>query len=122
MSDRTGGAWHPSPGAIYPTIAQVKDEGLVRTREEAGPAGSLSSEGGAQLEERSAGLGDPLADFADGPDRADPRDLWRQVHVAVRQMTVGGDAIQLEAAANGSVQARRSLYLILAGEAELVGE
>jgi hypothetical protein len=36
MSDRTGGAWHPSPGAIYPTIAQVEDEGLVRTREEGG--------------------------------------------------------------------------------------
>ena len=36
MSDRTGGAWHPSPGAIYPTIAQLEDEGLVTTREEGG--------------------------------------------------------------------------------------
>ena len=36
MSDRTGGAWHPSPGAIYPTIAQLEDEGLVTTKEEGG--------------------------------------------------------------------------------------
>jgi hypothetical protein len=36
MSDRAGGAWHPSLGAIYPTIAQVEDEGLVTTREEGG--------------------------------------------------------------------------------------
>ena len=36
MSGRTGGAWHLSWGAIYPTIAQLEDEGLVMTREEGG--------------------------------------------------------------------------------------
>ena len=45
-----------------------------------------------------------------------------KLHAAVRQIEVGGDATQLEAAANGSLLARRSLYLILAGEAEDVGE
>ena len=123
MSDRTGGAWRPSPAAIYPTIATLEGEGLVTTREEGGRRMvTLTSEGRAQLEEGSARLGDPFADFADGPDRPDPRDLWRQVHVAVRQIEVGGDATQLEAAANVLVQPRRSLYLILAGEAEVVGE
>src|SRR5689334_23381353 len=29
VSDRTGGRWSPSPGAIYPTINQLEDEGLV---------------------------------------------------------------------------------------------
>ena len=123
MSDRAGGAWHPSLGVIYPTIAQLGDEGLVTTREEGGRRlVTLRFEGRAQLEERSARLGDPFAAFADGPDRPDPRDLLYQVHVAVRQIEVGGDATQLEAAANVLVQARRSLYLILAGEAEDVGE
>ena len=123
MSDRTGGAWHPSLGAIHPTIAQVEDEGLVTTREEGGRRlVALTSEGRAQLEERSARLGDPFADFADAPDRPDLRDLLHQLHAVVRQIEVGGDATQLEAAANVLVQARRSLYLILAGEAEDVGE
>ena len=83
---------------------------------------TLTSERYAQLEEGSARLGDPFVDFAAGPDRPDPRDLLHQVHVAVRQIEVGGDATQLEAAANVLVQPRRSLYLILAGEAEVVGE
>ncbi len=47
--------------------------------------------------------------------------LLRRLH-AVCQIEVGGDATQLEVAANVLVQARRSLYLILAGEAEDVGE
>jgi len=42
MSDRAGGAWHPSLGAILPVIAQLEDVGLVTTREEAAAAWSLS--------------------------------------------------------------------------------
>ena len=83
---------------------------------------TLTSDGGAQLEERSARLGDPFADFAVAPDRPDLRDVLRQLHHAVRQIEVGGDATQLEAAANVLLQTRRSLYLILAREAEDVGE
>jgi hypothetical protein len=48
MSDRTGGAWRPSPGAVYPTIAQLEDEGLVTTQEEGGRRlVTLTSEGRA---------------------------------------------------------------------------
>jgi len=117
MSDRTGGAWQPSPGAIYPTIAQLEDEGLVTTQEEGGRRlVTLTPEGRAYVEERSARLGDPFAVFADGPNRPDLRDPLHQLHAAVRQIEVGGDAAQLEAAAQTLAQARRSLYLILAGE------
>ena len=117
MSDRTSGAWQPSPGAIYPTIAQLEDEGLVTTQEEDGRRlVTLTPEGRAYVEERSARLGDPFAVFADGPNRPDLRDPLHQLHAAVRQIEVGGDAAQLEAAAQILAQARRSLYLILAGE------
>jgi DNA-binding PadR family transcriptional regulator len=123
MSDRTGGAWHPSPGAIYPTIAQLEDEGLVTTNEEGGRRlVTLTDEGRADLEERSARLGDPFADFADAPNRPDLREPLHQLHAAVRQIEVGGDAAQLAAAAQILAQARRSLYLILAGEAEGAAE
>jgi len=119
MSDRTGGAWQPSPGAIYPTIAQLEDEGLVTTQEEGGRRlVTLTPEGRAYVEERSARLGDPFAVFADAPSRPDLRDPLHQLHAAVRQIEVGGDAAQLEAAAQTLAQARRSLYLILAGEGE----
>jgi DNA-binding PadR family transcriptional regulator len=119
MSDRTGGAWHPSPGAIYPTITQLEDEALVTTKEEGGRRlVTLTDDGRAYLEERSARLGDPFADFADAPNRPDLRDPLHQVHAAVRQIEVGGDTTQLEAAERVLAEARRSLYLILAGEAE----
>src|ERR1022692_1353778 len=36
IADRTQGAWRPSPGAIYPTIAQLEDEGLVSVTPDAG--------------------------------------------------------------------------------------
>src|SRR6476659_7019069 len=33
IEDRTDGVWRPSPGSVYPTLAQLEDEGLVRTQE-----------------------------------------------------------------------------------------
>ncbi|MBA3743710.1 MAG: PadR family transcriptional regulator [Sporichthya sp.] len=36
IAERTGGTWRVSPGAIYPTIAQLEDEGLVRIESEGG--------------------------------------------------------------------------------------
>ena len=119
MSDRTGGAWRPSPGGVYPTIAQLEDEGLVTTREEGGRRlVTLTSEGQAYLEERSTRLGDPFADFAEGPRGPDLREPLRELQAAARQIASGGTATQVEAAAGVLAQARRSLYLILAGEAE----
>jgi DNA-binding PadR family transcriptional regulator len=123
MRDRTGGAWRPSPGAVYPTIAQLEDEGLVTTREEGGRRlVTLTAEGTAYLEERSARLGDPFADFAEGTPGPDLRDPLHELQAAARQIAVGGDSAQLEAAAKVLAQARRSLYLILAGEPEKADE
>lgn len=30
LEDRTGGAYRPSPGVIYPTLAMLEDEGFIR--------------------------------------------------------------------------------------------
>ena len=123
MSDRTGGAWRPSPGAVYPTIAQLEDEGLVTTREEGGRRlVTLTSEGRSYLEERSARLGDPFADFADQPSWPDLREPMQELQAAARQIVVSGSKAQVKAAAQVLAQARRSLYLILAGEPEDAGE
>jgi DNA-binding PadR family transcriptional regulator len=123
MSDRTGGAWRPSPGAVYPTIAQLEDEGLVTTQEEGGRRlVTLTSEGRTYIDERSARLGNPFADFASGISGPDLRDPLQQLHAAVRQIAASGSAAQIEAAAQVLGQARRSLYLILAGAPEDAGE
>lgn len=36
ISERSGGAWKPSPGSVYPTVQQLEDEGLVEGREQDG--------------------------------------------------------------------------------------
>ena len=36
IAERTGGVWRPSPGSVYPTLAQLEDEGLVRTEQSDG--------------------------------------------------------------------------------------
>ncbi|WP_235738589.1 PadR family transcriptional regulator [Nocardioides alcanivorans] len=36
IAERTGDAWRPSPGSVYPTIQQLQDEGLVASDEASG--------------------------------------------------------------------------------------
>src|SRR5258708_32446729 len=33
LEDKTGGAWRPSPGSVYPTLQLLEDEGLARSTE-----------------------------------------------------------------------------------------
>ena len=33
IAERSGGAWKPSPGSVYPTIQQLEDEGLIEADE-----------------------------------------------------------------------------------------
>src|SRR5438445_7205208 len=36
LEEKSGGAWRPSPGSIYPTLQLLEDEGLVRSEERDG--------------------------------------------------------------------------------------
>ena len=42
IEERSGGVWRPSPGSVYPALAQLEDEGLVRSEESADGARSRS--------------------------------------------------------------------------------
>ena len=47
IAERTGGRWSPSPGAIYPTLSQLEDEGLItieRALEQTGLPAELAEE------------------------------------------------------------------------------
>ncbi|SDS47307.1 Transcriptional regulator PadR-like family protein [Friedmanniella luteola] len=119
MADRTDGAWRPSPGAVYPTIAQLEDDGLVTTAVDGGrKLVTLTEAGRGHVEEQRAGWGDPFGQVegaAPGPDLRGP---LHELHAAARQVAVSGTPAQVQAATAVLAEARRSLYLILAGEAE----
>src|SRR3954447_26920002 len=115
VAARPGGAWKLSPGAVSPTIARLEDEGLVR----------ISAEGGRKLvtltdagREHLTALGDvdPFATFAAEEGRPDLRSLLGELMGATHQLGRVGDAGQLSEAARVLSDARRALYLILAGQ------
>ena len=116
MTERTGGAWHPSPGAIYPTIAQLEDEGLVTVEVDGGrKLVSLTDAGRAYLSDPGHGVTDPFAAItasdAEGPSL---RTAIAEVHSAARSVAINGTPAQVAAAQSVLADARRALYLILA--------
>ena len=55
VEDRTGGAWRPSAGSIYPTLQLLEDEGLIEGTEAEGKRRFELTEAGR--EERAARSG-----------------------------------------------------------------
>jgi DNA-binding PadR family transcriptional regulator len=114
IADRSGGRWTPSPGAIYPTIAQLEDEGLVTVTAESGRKLVTLTDAGREHLAARGDAADPFAGFrSDGPG-SDLRGLLEQLHGAVRQVARTGTDAQLTAAGSILSEARRSLYLLLA--------
>ena len=114
ISERTNGRWQPSPGAIYPTLAQLEDEGLVTIEVRGGrKLASLTEEGRAAAQ---AETGDPFGDFTGAHSGPDLRGLLHELAAATRQVGMAGDPDQVAAAAALLAETKRSLYLILASE------
>jgi DNA-binding PadR family transcriptional regulator len=115
ISDRSGGRWTPSPGAIYPTISQLEDEGLVTVTADAGrKLVALTDAGREHIAARRETWSDPFAGSEGAWPGADLRGVLEQLHGAVRQVARTGTAAQLAEATRVLGEARRSLYLLLA--------
>jgi DNA-binding PadR family transcriptional regulator len=58
LEERTGGAYRPSPGVIYPLLAMLEDEGFIRAVESEGgrKAFEITKEGKMALEQNRAGV------------------------------------------------------------------
>ncbi|GAB3197294.1 hypothetical protein GCM10027261_22000 [Geodermatophilus arenarius] len=115
VAERSGGRWTPSPGAIYPTLSQLEDEGLVTVTADAGRKLATLTDAGRSAVEELRGTGnDPFGGGTAGAPTADLRGLLDQLHGAVRQVARTGTEAQLTAAAGVLAEARRALYLLLA--------
>ncbi|MEU0540584.1 PadR family transcriptional regulator [Nocardia sp. NPDC005978] len=117
IRERSEDVWRPSPGSIYPALAQLEDEGLVLIEKVAGRKTAKLTESGTEyLEANRAELGDPWQEVKDGVgDQAlDLRGLIGQLMGAVAQVAAVGTPAQAAKAAEVLTEARRSLYRILA--------
>jgi DNA-binding PadR family transcriptional regulator len=121
VSERTDGAWKPSPGSVYPTIQQLEDEGLI---------GGHDVDGRRLLDLTDAGQR-YVAEHADelratwevferpeydrsshrGPDL---KPILGQVMGAVWQIMMNGTEQQRAEAAEVLGETRRRLYGLLA--------
>jgi DNA-binding PadR family transcriptional regulator len=141
IAERSGGAWRPSPGSVYPTIQQLEDEGLIEAVDGSGrrklkptPAGwDYISDHRKELdgvwepfdaarpesERAESGRGEA------GPGYGDVKAEIGQVMSAVWQIVTQGSDRQRREAVAVLVETRRKLYGILAdgdGDGERPGE
>jgi len=115
INDRSGGRWTASPGAVYPTINQLEDEGLVTVTAASGrKLVTLTDAGREHVTANENTWPDPFANYTAAGPGADLRTALEQVHGAARQVARTGTDEQLAAALAILDEARRSLYLLLA--------
>ena len=117
LAERSGGLWRPSPGSVYPVLAQLQEEGLVTAEEADGrKVFALTDAGRAHVAEHADELREPwTAAESRHRDRAVTLfDTMRGLGGAVREVARGGTEAQVEAARAVLEGARRSIYRILA--------
>jgi DNA-binding PadR family transcriptional regulator len=118
IEERSGGRWRPSPGSVYPTLAQLEDEGLVRSTEADGARSfEITDAGREHLESRSE---EPAPWESDDDEEISGRDLKAAIGGiagAAWQVASVGDERQRAQAVQILAETRRSLYRILAEDA-----
>jgi DNA-binding PadR family transcriptional regulator len=116
LSERSGGAWTPSPGSIYPALQLLQDEGLVTAAETDGRrVFTLTDAGRTEAAARGDG---PLPWEAAARSERDGfgqlRETLMQVGAAVRQVGAAASEEQVAKAVQVLSTTRRDLYRILA--------
>jgi DNA-binding PadR family transcriptional regulator len=124
IEERSGGAWRPSPGSVYPALSQLEDEGLVRVEQvEGGRTFVLTDAGRAHVAERPADAPAPweTQDEEAGSGHREFRRSIGELAGAAQQVFRAGDEAQRTRAAEVLQNARRELYRILAEDEDEEG-
>ncbi len=119
ISERSGGAWQPSPGSIYPALQLLEDEGLIAAAEGEGKRlYSLTDAGRAYVEAHREELSAVWSTISGSASDsvAELRTMIKQVAVAVMQVAGAGTDAQIAEAQRLLKQTRRALYGILAAD------
>ncbi|MCW2877726.1 MAG: transcriptional regulator protein-like protein [Sphaerisporangium sp.] len=117
IAQRTQGGWRPSPGAVYPALQQLTDEGLVRAEETEGrKTFQLTEAGLAYVAEHPDEVRSPWEDMTPNVDDTvyELFDLSRQAAAALFQIAQTGSDGQIGQAKQILAETRRKLYQILA--------
>jgi len=114
LATRTDGAWRPSAGSVYPTLALLEDEGLVSNSQSGGKkVFSLTDQGRSEAGKKSPRPWDAF----NGPhgDRMGPlRDALDGLNAATKLVAHRGTAEQAAQTLEILTEARKRLYRMLA--------
>ncbi|GAA2041767.1 PadR family transcriptional regulator [Agromyces tropicus] len=123
IAERSGGAWKPSAGSVYPTLQLLADEGLITAEEEGGRKTYTLTEAGTAEAEASADRTPWPTPPGSGGDGGRGRDFGMsgalgkagiELAQAAAQVGRSGTADQVKDAVEVLEDARRKLYSILA--------
>jgi DNA-binding PadR family transcriptional regulator len=117
IEERSGGAWRPSPGAVYPALSLLADEGLIAGEESGGRRTfSLTDAGRAYVEQNP--------EMARGAwESMSQQEEWQlpglfavaaRLGAGIVQVAHAGSPDQVRAAERLLEETRRRLYRILA--------
>jgi DNA-binding PadR family transcriptional regulator len=119
IEERSGGAWRPSPGAVYPALSQLADEGLIVGEESNGRRVYRLTDEGRQYIEENPGA-------ARGAwESQEQQEAWQLPGLFAVAARLGGGIVQVahagtpdqvRAAERLLEQTRRRLYQILADD------
>ena len=120
IEERSGGAWRPSPGAVYPALSQLADEGLIEGDESGGKRTFRLTDAGREYV-------DANPEMARGAwESTEQQEAWQvpglfaeaaRLGSGIVQIVHAGTADQVRAAERLLERTRRELYRLLADDA-----
>jgi DNA-binding PadR family transcriptional regulator len=121
IEERSGGAWRPSPGAVYPALSQLADEGLIVGEESGGRRTFRLTDAGREYVEQNP-------EMARGAwESAAQQEDWQVPGLFAEAARLGGGIVQIahagtpeqvRAAERLLERTRRELYRILADQGD----
>ena len=118
IEERSDGAWRPSPGAVYPALSQLADEGLIEAEESGGKRTfRLTDEGRQYVQDHPEAARAAWESMTQEPGEV-PGLFVQAARLggAIVQMAREGTPQQTHEAEATLEQARRTIYQILADQ------
>lgn len=121
IKERSGGAWRPSPGAVYPALSQLADEGLIEGEESGGRRTFSLTRAGQDYLAANPDMARAAWESMTEPASAELPGLFAEaarLGGGIVQVAHSGTPGQVAAAERLLERTRRELYQILADDAD----
>jgi DNA-binding PadR family transcriptional regulator len=119
VEERSGGAWRPSPGAVYPALQLLADEGLIAAEESGGRRTFSLTEAGRRHIEENPETARPAWEAMAQDEPGEMPGLFAQaarLGGSIVQLAHAGTPEQIRAAEQLLERTRRQMYQILASD------